>query len=118
LASSTLYSQELNKIPILTGVLKNSFFFAYFYVEFNSKLVHPNQEGVFDMAKPKHKSTRNVPEMYEEIKKSYGLSLTPTAVNSLDYNAKKIGLSRSEFVEQFARSLEHLPDHSPTQSNP
>jgi hypothetical protein len=56
--------------------------------------------------------------MYEEIKKTYGLSLTPTAINSLDYHAKKIGLSRSEFVEQFARSLEHLPDHSPTQSNP
>lgn len=70
------------------------------------------------MAKPKHKSTRNVPEMYEEIKKSYGLNLTRTAVNSLDNHAKKFGLSRSEFVERFARSLEHLSDHSPTQSNP
>lgn len=70
------------------------------------------------MAKPKHKSMRNQPEMYDEIKKSSSLSLTPTAVKILDSHAKKHGISRSELVEQFARSLELLPPHSPTQTNP
>ncbi|MEG4353701.1 hypothetical protein QUA70_27570 [Microcoleus sp. LAD1_D5] len=70
------------------------------------------------MAKPKHKSMRNQPEMYDEIKRPFTFSLTPTAVNILDYLAKIHGISRSEVVEQFARTREHLPAHSPTQSNP
>jgi hypothetical protein len=82
------------------------------------KVCSPNQKGVFDMAKPKHKSLRNVPEMYDEIKKSYSLSLTPRAIHLLDFHAQKNGLSRSELVEQFARTLEQLPAQSPTQTNP
>lgn len=70
------------------------------------------------MAKPKHKSMRNQPEMYDETKRPFTLSLTPTAVNILDSLAKIHGISRSEVVEQFARTREHLPAHSPTQSNP
>jgi metal-responsive CopG/Arc/MetJ family transcriptional regulator len=56
------------------------------------------------MAKPKHKSMRNQPEMYGEIKQPFTLSLTPTAVNILDSHAKIQGISRSEVVEQFARN--------------
>ena len=70
------------------------------------------------MAKPQHKSMRNQPEMYDEIKKSYSLSVTPRAIHLLDFHAKKNGLSRSEIVEQFARTLEQLTAHSPTQANP
>jgi formaldehyde-activating enzyme involved in methanogenesis len=58
------------------------------------------------MAKSKHKSMRNQPEMYNEIKQPFTLSLTRTAVSKLDYHAKIHGISRSEVVEQFARSLE------------
>ena len=57
------------------------------------------------MAKPKHKSMRNQPEMYDEIKQSRSLSLTKTAVNELDSIAKIYGISRSELVEQIARGL-------------
>jgi hypothetical protein len=81
------------------------------------KVCSPNQKGVFDMAKPKHKSMRNQPEMYDETKRPFTLSLTPTAVNILDSLAKIHGISRSEVVEQFARRLEQLPAQSPTQTN-
>jgi len=57
------------------------------------------------MAKPKHKSMRNQPEMYDEIKQSCAFSLTKTAVNDLDSVAKIYGISRSELVEQIARGL-------------
>lgn len=57
------------------------------------------------MAKPKHKSMRNQPEMYDEIKKSFSFSLTKTAVKKLESLAKRYGISRSELVEQFARGL-------------
>lgn len=70
------------------------------------------------MAKPKHKSMRNQPEMYDEIKKPFTFSLTLTAVNILDDLAKIHSISRSEVVEQYARAQEHLLAHSPTQSNP
>jgi hypothetical protein len=73
------------------------------------KVRSPNQKGVFEMAKPKHKSMKNQPEIYGEIKQPFTLSLTPTAVNILASHAKTHGISRSEVVEQFARSLEHLP---------
>ncbi|OKH29999.1 hypothetical protein NIES2101_42790 [Calothrix sp. HK-06] len=51
------------------------------------------------------KSLRNVPEMYDEIKKSVSLSLTPTAVKKLDILAGNMSLSRSEFIEQIARGI-------------
>jgi metal-responsive CopG/Arc/MetJ family transcriptional regulator len=56
------------------------------------------------MSKLKQKSMRNQPEIYDEIKKSCGLSLTPKVISILDYHAKKKGISRSELVEQFVRS--------------
>ncbi|MBD2065983.1 hypothetical protein H6F93_00245 [Leptolyngbya sp. FACHB-671] len=69
------------------------------------------------MAKPKHKSMRNQPEMYDELKKACAFSLTPTAIKKLDFYAKKSGISRSEFIEQFARGLEELQEQPPTQTN-
>jgi len=55
------------------------------------------------MAKAKKKSMRNEPEMYDEMKKRCNLSLTKVAINKLDEMVKLHGLSRSEFVERFAR---------------
>ena len=55
------------------------------------------------MAKPKKKSMRNEPEMYDEIKKPCNLSLTQVAINKLDDMAKLNAISRSEVVERFAR---------------
>jgi len=57
------------------------------------------------MAKPKHKSMRNQPEMYDEIKKSFTFSLTKTALKKLESLSKRYGISRSELVEQIARGL-------------
>ena len=57
------------------------------------------------MAKPKHKSMRNQPEMYDEIKQSCAFSLTKTAIKKLDSLSKRHGISRSEVVEQIARGL-------------
>jgi type II restriction/modification system DNA methylase subunit YeeA len=68
------------------------------------------------MAKLKQKSMRNQPEIYDEIKKSCGLSLTPKVISILDYHAKKNGIFRSELVEQFVRS-NSLEDWSSYQLN-
>jgi hypothetical protein len=81
------------------------------------KVCSPNQKGAFEMAKFRQKSMRNQPEMYDEIKKPFTLSLTPTAVNILDSHAQIQGISRSEVVEQFARRLEQLPAQLPAQIN-
>ncbi|MEG5175600.1 ribbon-helix-helix domain-containing protein [Microcoleus sp. B3-D7] len=69
------------------------------------------------MAKPKHKSMRNQPEMYDEIKKPFTFSLTQTAVKELELLAKIHGISRSEIVEQFARGQIQLQTQPPTQTN-
>ncbi|MEG4207206.1 ribbon-helix-helix domain-containing protein [Microcoleus sp. Pol7_A1] len=69
------------------------------------------------MAKPKHKSMRNQPEMYDEIKKPFTFSLTQTAVKELELLAKIHGISRSEIVEQFARGQIKLQTLPPTQTN-
>jgi hypothetical protein len=68
------------------------------------------------MAKAKQKSMRNQPEIYDEIKQPFTLSLTPTVINILDSGAKIHGISRSEVVEQFARS-NSLEDWSSYQLN-
>ena len=61
------------------------------------------------MAKPKHKSMRNQPELYDELKQPVTVSLTKTAIKQLDLLAKTQGISRSEVVEQFAREQLNLP---------
>lgn len=43
---------------------------------------------------------------HEEIKERCNLSLTPTAIAYLDAKAEKEGISRSELVERFARTLD------------
>ncbi|MEG5136898.1 MULTISPECIES: hypothetical protein [unclassified Microcoleus] len=57
------------------------------------------------MAKSKHKSIRNQPEMYDEIKKSCTFGLTKTAIKKLDSLSQRYGISRSELVERIARGL-------------
>jgi hypothetical protein len=74
------------------------------------KVCSPNQKGALDMAKPKHKSMRNQPEMYDELKKPFTFSLTPTAAKELKSLAKIHGISRSELVEQIARGRIKLQD--------
>ena len=69
------------------------------------------------MAKPKHKSMRNQPELYDEIKQPVTFSLTKTAIKQLDLLAKTQGISRSEVVEQFARERLNLPTQPPPQTN-
>lgn len=57
--------------------------------------------------KPKkgHKSQHHVGEVYDEVKSSQTLCLTKTAVKGLDEKAKRLGISRSEFVEQVGRGI-------------
>lgn len=49
------------------------------------------------------KSQRNVPELYDELKRQRSISLTDTGVKSLDLLAKSFRLSRSEFIEKISR---------------
>jgi hypothetical protein len=42
---------------------------------------------------------------YEEMKTRVNMTLTPTAIASLDAAAKDEGISRSELIERYARSL-------------
>ena len=44
------------------------------------------------------------PLFYDEKKKQVSMQLTPTAIASLDQAASARGISRSELVEQYARS--------------
>lgn len=48
--------------------------------------------------------------IYDEIKKTTAIVLTPTAVLMLDIRAKELGISRSELVEQFARQEATMTD--------
>lgn len=43
---------------------------------------------------------------YGELKKNVKMTLTPTAIAYLDAKAEKEGISRSELVERFARTLD------------
>jgi hypothetical protein len=42
---------------------------------------------------------------YGELKKNVKMTLTPTAIASLDATATVLGISRSELIERYARSL-------------
>lgn len=46
---------------------------------------------------------RNVPLIYDEAKRNFNLTLTPTAINLISAAAKAAGFSRSEFIERWAR---------------
>lgn len=64
------------------------------------KAREPNQ---IKRAKKGHQSQRGVPEIYEEVKKTFSFALTPTAKASLQFLAKHYRLSMSEFLEQIGR---------------
>ena len=51
------------------------------------------------------KRMRGVPILHGELKKTRGVDLTDTAWDAISQAAKSTGLSKSEFVEQWARSL-------------
>lgn len=70
------------------------------------------------MAKKHHKSQRNIPELYDQVKQAFSFSLTPTAVKKLEEMAKSLGLSRSELVEQIARGIWKLNLTTSEQSQP
>lgn len=57
------------------------------------------------MSKKKHKSTRNIPEIYDQVKRCRSIALTDHGVELLDKLASEKGLSRSEFIEQIARGI-------------
>ena len=61
------------------------------------------------------KKLRGQPELYDEVKGQVNLSLTATGVQGLDTLAKKMGLSRSEFIEQIGRGI--LPVLSPQEKD-
>jgi len=57
----------------------------------------------FTKTKPRKGESRSE---YDEAKQRCNLTLTPTAIASLDAAATALGISRSELVERYARSLE------------
>ncbi len=67
------------------------------------------QEELHDVEKQvrlmpeRHKRTKGVPELHDELKKRVNLSLTPTAIGGLDFMAAELGISRSELVEWIGR---------------
>ncbi len=52
---------------------------------------------------------RNRETRHGEYKIRTNLMLTPSSIEKLDKLAKKLNLSRSELVEQFARNPENAP---------
>lgn len=61
------------------------------------------------MSKKGQKNLRGEPEIWDELKKRYSMTLTPTAVKGLDALAKSMNLSRSEFIERIGRGI--IPLH-------
>ncbi|MBD2203535.1 hypothetical protein H6G33_29665 [Calothrix sp. FACHB-1219] len=57
------------------------------------------------MGKKGQKGQKDVPELYDEVKKRVNLALTPTGIDGLDAIAESMDLSRSEFVERIGRKL-------------
>ncbi len=55
------------------------------------------------------KRVKGEPVFYDEIKHNTMLTLTDTAKRLLDEKAKELGITRSEFVERFARGMIELP---------
>jgi DNA-binding MarR family transcriptional regulator len=55
------------------------------------------------MAQKGKKSLRGIPEKYDEIKRSFSYSLTPTAKRLLKEKACELGISTSELLERIAR---------------
>lgn len=51
------------------------------------------------------KGIQGEPAIYDEFKERVNISLTPTAIAYLDAEAEAQNISRSELIEQFARSL-------------
>ncbi len=51
---------------------------------------------------------KNVPELYDEVKRRVNLAITPTGIEGLDAIASDLGVSRSELVERIGRGL--LPE--------
>lgn len=60
------------------------------------------------MGKKGQKGRKDVPELYEEVKKRVNLALTPTGINGLDAIASNLDISRSELVERIGRRLIRL----------
>lgn len=52
------------------------------------------------------KRVRNVPVLYDEVKKRHGILLTDTAWTLLSNEAQKKNISISEFIESWARSFQ------------
>jgi len=53
--------------------------------------------------------TKGEPAFYDEMKKRVGMTLTPTAIEGLDYHANVWNVSKSELVEQIGRGIIPLP---------
>lgn len=51
------------------------------------------------------KKLRNDPYIWDELKKRFTVSLTPTAIAGLEKLATAEGMSRSEFVERIGREI-------------
>ena len=57
------------------------------------------------MGKKGQKGQKNVPELYDEVKRRVNLAITPTGIEGLDAIASDLGMSRSELVERIGRGL-------------
>ncbi len=69
------------------------------------------------MGKKGQKGQKDVPELYDEVKKRVNLALTPTGIDGLDAIADSMDLSRSEFVERIGRKLIPINASSLTQED-
>lgn len=53
------------------------------------------------------KRLRNIPVLYDEVKKTHGVKLTDTAWNTINEVAQEQGISASELIERWGRGLKH-----------
>ena len=60
------------------------------------------------MGKKGQKGQKNVPELYDEVKRRVNLAITPTGIEALDAIASDLGVSRSELVERIGRGVDSL----------
>lgn len=61
------------------------------------------------MSQKRGRRYKNQPALYDELKSSLDLTLTPTGKKGLEQQARKWNLSKSELIERIGRGIIPLP---------
>ena len=82
------------------------------YAGTGSSKIYVHTRSRLPMSTKGQKNLRGRPEKWDELKRRYTMTLTPTGAGGLDALAATLGLNRSELVERIGRGI--IPIHPDT----